>query len=38
MLAREDRVDIADACFAFLPTRASLDLAGWPDMDIFAHA
>jgi ribonuclease D len=38
MLAREDRVDIADACFAFLPTRASLDLAGWPETDIFAHS
>ncbi|MEL6288834.1 MAG: ribonuclease D [Pseudomonadota bacterium] len=37
-LARENRTDIADACFAFLPTRARLDLAGWPDTDIFAHA
>ncbi len=38
MLAREDRVDIAAACFAFLPTRARLDLAGWPEDDIFAHS
>lgn len=37
MLAREDRTDIARACFEFLPTRARLDLAGWPESDIFAH-
>jgi len=37
MLAREDRVEIAQACFDFLPTRAKLDLAGWPEIDIFAH-
>lgn len=37
MLAREGRADFAAQCFAFLPTRASLDLAGWPDTDIFAH-
>jgi ribonuclease D len=37
MLAREDRADLAAACFAFLPARAALDLAGWPDEDIFAH-
>ncbi|MEM5520907.1 ribonuclease D [Sulfitobacter sp. AS59] len=37
MLLREDRMDIAQACFDFLPTRAQLDLAGWPDTDIFAH-
>ena len=36
-LAREHRTDIARACFDFLPTRARLDLAGWPDLDIFAH-
>jgi ribonuclease D len=30
-------MDIAQACFDFLPTRAQLDLAGWPDTDIFAH-
>ncbi|MFW2588504.1 ribonuclease D [Sagittula sp. SSi028] len=38
MLEREGRADIAQACFDFLPTRARLDLAGWPDTDIFAHA
>jgi ribonuclease D len=38
MLIREDRMDLAQACFDFLPTRAQLDLAGWPDTDIFAHA
>lgn len=37
MLAREGRADLADACFAFLPQRALLDLAGWPEIDIFAH-
>lgn len=37
MLAREDRAALAQACFEFLPTRARLDLAGWPDTDIFAH-
>jgi len=37
MLAREGRADLAAACFAFLPARATLDLAGWPDDDIFAH-
>ncbi|MGV6875183.1 ribonuclease D [Pseudochelatococcus sp. B33] len=37
MLAREDRTDIAGACFEFLPTRARLDLAGWAESDIFAH-
>ncbi len=37
MLAREGRVDLAQACFDFLPTRARLDLAGWADEDIFAH-
>lgn len=36
-LAREGRVDLAQACFDFLPTRARLDLAGWPDVDVFAH-
>jgi ribonuclease D len=38
MLIREDRMDLAQACFDFLPTRAQLDLAGWPDTDIFEHA
>lgn len=37
MLAREGRTELANACFAFLPIRAALDLAGWPDEDIFAH-
>jgi ribonuclease D len=36
-LAREDRSALAQACFDFLPTRALLDLAGWPEQDIFAH-
>jgi len=36
-LKREDRVALAQACFDFLPTRALLDLAGWPEQDIFAH-
>ena len=36
MLAREGRTNLARACFEFLPVRAELDLAGWPD-DIFAH-
>ena len=37
MLVREGRDDLAQACFDFLPTRAQLDLAGWPEVDIFAH-
>ena len=36
-LAREGRSVIAQACFDFLPTRAALDLTGWPEIDIFAH-
>ncbi|GAA0863103.1 ribonuclease D [Sphingopyxis soli] len=36
-LAREGRTHLAQACFDFLPTRAALDLAGWPEIDIFAH-
>ncbi|MCJ7871229.1 ribonuclease H-like domain-containing protein [Phaeobacter sp. J2-8] len=36
-LQREGRDEIAQKCFDFLPTRARLDLAGWPDQDIFAH-
>jgi ribonuclease D len=36
-LAREGRTDLAKACFDFLPHRARLDLAGWPEVDIFAH-
>ncbi len=38
MLEREGRLDMAKACFEFLPTRARLDLAGWDEVDIFAHA
>lgn len=38
MLEREGRSEIAGACFDFLPARALLDLEGWPDTDIFAHA
>lgn len=38
MLAREGRRELAQACFDFLPTRVELDLAGWPDVDIFAHS
>jgi ribonuclease D len=37
MLAREGRTALAKACFDFLPARVELDLAGWPDVDIFAH-
>lgn len=37
MLAREGRTQLAAECFNFLPTRAELDLAGWPEIDIFAH-
>lgn len=37
-LKREGRMQVADACFNFLPTRAKLDLMGWPDTDIFAHS
>jgi len=38
MLEREGRMEIAQACFDFLPMRARLDLEGWPDTDIFAHS
>lgn len=38
MLAREGRTALAEACFRFLPVRAELDLAGWPETDIFAHS
>jgi len=38
MLEREGRMPLARACFDFLPTRARLDLAGWPETDIFAHS
>lgn len=38
LLARDGRKELADACFRFLPARAALDLVGWPETDIFAHA
>ena len=38
MLRREGRMELAEECFAFLPTRARLDIAGWEDIDIFAHS
>ncbi|MBH0238675.1 ribonuclease D [Methylobrevis albus] len=38
MLTREGRTELAAACFGFLPTRALLDLSGWPEEDIFAHS
>lgn len=37
LLIREGRMEIAQACFDFLPMRAKLDLVGWPDQDIFSH-
>lgn len=37
-LDREGRKDVANAAFEFLPTRAKLDLMGWPETDIFAHS
>lgn len=37
MLIREGRRDLAQRCFEFLPTRAELDLLGWPETDIFSH-
>jgi ribonuclease D len=37
MLVREKRVELAEACFEFLPTRAMLDVSGWRSVDIFAH-
>ncbi|WP_321499778.1 ribonuclease D [Breoghania sp.] len=37
-LEREGRTEIAQACYDFLPTRARLDLDGWPETDIFAHS
>ncbi len=37
LLAREGRIDIARACFDFIPYRAALDVAGWGEADIFAH-
>jgi ribonuclease D len=37
LLEREGRTELAEAAFRFLPTRARLDVAGWPDVDIFEH-
>jgi ribonuclease D len=37
MLKRENRFEIAAACFHFVPARARLDLMGWADADIFSH-
>ncbi|WP_026379875.1 ribonuclease D [Afifella pfennigii] len=37
-LERESRLKLAEACFSFVPVRAELDLLGWEDSDIFAHA
>lgn len=37
MLVREGRMELAQACFDFLPHRAALDVAGWDEIDIFAH-
>ena len=36
-LDREGRMDMAQSAFEFLPTRARLDLAGWPEIVIFSH-
>lgn len=36
-LVREGRMEMAQACYHFLPYRAALDLAGWPEVDIFSH-
>jgi ribonuclease D len=38
ILIREGRMELAQSCFAFLPTRIALDLAGWEEMDVFAHS
>jgi ribonuclease D len=38
MLSREGRTEMAQACFDFLPWRAQIDVAGWEDVDIFAHS
>ncbi|WEX77635.1 ribonuclease D [Sinorhizobium numidicum] len=37
-LLRDGRIEHAEACFTFLPTRAKLDLLGWEETDIFAHS
>lgn len=38
LIDREGRREVAEACFTFLPSRAKLDLMGWPETDIFAHS
>jgi len=38
LLARENRTELAQRCFDFLPHRARLDVAGWPESDIFSHS
>lgn len=38
MLLREGRMELAQACFDFLPSRALLDIAGWDEDDIFSHS
>ena len=38
LLLRQDRLDLAERCFEFLPYRAELDLAGWMEADIFSHS
>lgn len=37
LLIRENRRELAQSCFDFLPIRAALDLEGWPEIDVFAH-
>jgi ribonuclease D len=37
MLKRENRMELAQACFNFVPVRAALDLGGWTEEDVFAH-
>jgi len=37
LLVREERFDLAESCFNFLPTRVELDLSGWDEIDIFSH-
>ena len=37
-LTRENRIEMAQSCFDFLPIRAKLDIEGWPETDIFSHS
>ncbi|SCV65750.1 hypothetical protein ANAPH1_00879 [Anaplasma phagocytophilum] len=37
MLEREEKQELAEACFKFVPVRAELDLLGWDGVDIFSH-